>query len=274
MKTNCSLSIALVLACLSAIDLTVAAEPAASTTQEAKKDYDIWFWTIGPRMGEELKSKGERCSAEQMMDFYGASDVMYFDGLQPHTPEVAKRLARADKLVLSFRTEHGTILESLGPCPNLKGIILDDFSTHMVDGKTKPDQLAKAHRQLKARDPRLNLYAVVYTMHFDKDFKPFLPYIDVVSLWVWRSKDLADLDRHLERCRKIFPGKPIVLGLYMYEWAANRPMPMDLLQMEFRKARDYARQGLISGYQVLSSYRVEELKSPQALWVRDFTRAR
>ena len=268
MRTFYSLSAGLVLVCLSACRPAMGAESGTPATQKTEKqDDEVWLWAVGPGW----RIKGDKCSEEQLIDFYGARCVMYFDDTKhfPHTPGVANRLAGAEKLVLSLSyTDQGSVLESLGPCQNLKGVIIDDFSSDMAN--YKPEFLADAHRRLKASDPRLNLYTVIYTMHFDKDFKPFLPSIDVVSLWVWDSKDLADLDRHLERCRKIFPGKPIVLGLYLFDWSHNREMPMDLLQWEFRKARDYTRQGLITGYQVLGSYRPTELQTPQARWVRDF----
>jgi len=122
----------------------------------------------------------------------------------------------------------------------------------------------------EARGADLKLYAVVYTRDLNLDFKPYLPLIDVVSLWVWESKDLPGLDRHLERCREVFPGKPIVLGLYLFEYPKNQFMPLNLVQFEFRTARDYYRRGLIDGYQVLGSYFAKELKTPQAGWVRDF----
>jgi hypothetical protein len=213
------------------------------------------------------------CSASQLIEFYRVRHVMYFDS-RPHTPEVAKLFAKMDELVLSlgdvlaFRSRPG--LEALGPCPNLVGGIVDDLSSNIPGGKYTPDSVATIYRRLKACGSHLKLYAVIYTRNFDLDFAAYLPHMDVVSLWVWQSRDLPELDRHVERCRELFPGKPIVLGLYLYEYPARRAMPIDLVQFEFRRARDYVRQGLIQGYQVLGSYLVEELATPQALWVRDF----
>jgi len=269
-QTSQLIAAGLAISWLLACHFAGAGEPATTTPQKVEKQDEVWLWTMGPAMTEwwakQQKPLEAVCSAEQLIEFYGARHVMYFENA-PHTREVAKRFARADKLVLSAGS-----LESLGPCPNLAGIIIDDFSSNL--SKHTPDSLADIHRRLKARDARLNLYTVIYTMHFNLDFKPFLPFIDVVSLWVWQSKDLADLDRHLERCREIFPGKPIVLGLYVYEYPKSQFIPLELVQFEFRKARDYTRRGLIDGYQVLGSYFVKELQTPQARWVRDFIRAR
>jgi hypothetical protein len=261
--------------------LAVAGEPAtpvAQKAQKAEKQEEVWLWTMGPDLNEgwaksQKISTQDVCSAEQLIKFYGARQVMYFES-RPHTPEVAKRFAQAERLVLSSAVfgAKSESLESLGPCPNLAGMIIDDFSSNI--SRYTPASLADAHRRLKARGAHLKLYTVIYTMHFDLDFKPYLPFMDVVSLWVWESKDLGDLDRHLERCRKIFPGKPIVLGLYLYEYPHDRFVPLDLVQWEFRKARDYARRGLIDGYQVLGSYLAKELQTPQGRWVRDFIGAR
>jgi hypothetical protein len=268
-----SISTGLAISCLLVCHPAVAEEPAP---QKIEKRDEVWLWTMGPELNKGWAKTNNIpteavCSAEQLIEFYGARRVMYFeDGA--HKPEVAKRFARADKLILScgyvLGGKSGT-LESLGPCPNLAGIIIDDFSPPNVAHYT-PDSLAGIHSSLKKRGADLKLYAVIYTRDLDLDYKPYLPSIDVVSLWVWERKDLPDLDRHLEHCRKIFPGKPIVLGLYVYDYSKSEFMPLDLLQFEFRKARDCYRRGLIDGYQVLGSYFLKELQTPQARWVRDF----
>jgi hypothetical protein len=247
-------------------------EPAAD--KAAKRDV-VWLWTMGPKMVEGWANNQKVpvdavCSAEKLIEFYGNDHVMYFEN-GPHTADVARRFSKADKLILSCEDvsdEKSGTLESLGSCPNLEGVIIDDFSNNLA--KYPPESLAAMHRRLKARGENLQLYTVVYTRDLEQDFKPYLPSIDVVSLWIWESKDLPDLDRHLERCRKVFPGKPIVLGLYVYEYPKAEFVPMDLVQFEFRKARDYSRRGLIAGYQVLGSYFTKELETPQARWVRGF----
>lgn len=249
-------------------------EPSPNKTE--KRDV-VWLWTMGPKMVEGWANNQKVpvdavCDADKLIEFYGNDHVMYFEN-GPHTPDVARRFSKADKLILSCDSavdDKSEPLESLGPCPNLAGVIIDDFSNNL--DKYPPDSLARIHRRLKARGDDLQLYTVVYTRDLGLDFKPYLPSIDVVSLWIWESKDLPDLDRHIERCREAFPNKPIVLGLYVYEYPKADFVPLDLVQFEFRKARDYSRRGLIAGYQVLGSYFTKELETPQARWVRDFLR--
>jgi len=124
--------------------------------------------------------------------------------------------------------------------PNIVGAIVDDFSSGIKTGRMSVDTMAGTYAALKEANPALKLLAVIYTMHFDLDLTPYLPYFDVVNLWIWRSSDVPHLEEYMETARKLFPDKPIQLGLYLYDYGeTHETLPMDLVKFEFERAIGY-----------------------------------
>lgn len=149
---------------------------------------------------------------------------------------------------------------------NIAGGIIDDLSTTLE--RFPPDKLAAIYRALKSRNPLLQLYAVAYTFELEKDFSGHLPYIDAVNLWVWRKHELADLDQGIERCAAVFPGKPVILGIFMHDYGSSETaIPLSLLEYNFTKARQYLSEGKIEGVVVLGDREIA--KHPvQAQWIK------
>jgi hypothetical protein len=111
---------------------------------------------------------------------------------------------------------------------------------------------------------------IIYTMHFGLDLKAYLPFIDVINLWIWRSIDLVHLDDYIDQCRQLFPNKPINLGLYLHDYGYTLDtLPLERVQFQFNKAREYLKTGKIEGMSILGSYLKTELKTEQAKWIAE-----
>jgi hypothetical protein len=91
-------------------------------------------------------------------------------------------------------------------------------------------------------------------------------------LWVWNSKDLPRLDDDLERCRRLFPGKPIKIGCYLRDYPNKAPVPMEMLKLQWGKVLRYLQEGKIVGYSILAAVLIDGHQE-QANWVRDFITA-
>ncbi len=90
-----------------------------------------------------------------------------------------------------------------------------------------------------------------------------------MNLWVWDARNLVNLDKDLDRCRAIFPGKPVNLGCYLRDYVGRRGVPMDLLKFQWERVVKYLDAGLISGYSILGTTLIDE-HLEQARWIRDF----
>lgn len=117
-------------------------------------------------------------------------------------------------------------------------------------------------------------YATVYVRELDpENWKGFGEHLDVIFLWVWESKNLEPtLDAGLDRCREIFPGKPIVLGCYLRDYTIESPVPKDRLQWQWERIPHYLEEGKIAGYCILGAYLIDWHRE-NAQWVRDFIAA-
>ncbi len=154
--------------------------------------------------------------------------------------------------------------------PNITGAIHDDMKGLVEREGITPDRYADIHAALKRDNPELKLWSVVYTHELDPAvWADFLPFIDVVNLWVWNAKDLHKLDDDLERCREIFAPRPIVIGCYIRDYPSQAAVPMDRLQYQWERVAAHLTDGKIAGYAILGSVLID-VHQEHARWMRDF----
>jgi hypothetical protein len=154
--------------------------------------------------------------------------------------------------------------------PNVFGAMLDDLLGAIKSQGYTPDTCAEICAALKSHNPELQTCSTVYTHELQADnWDQFDELIDVVFLWVWKSEDLFGLDDGVDQCRRLFPDKPIVLGCYIREYAAEAPVPMDRLRYQWERIPGYLDAGKITGYCILGGYLIDR-HVEQAEWIRDF----
>jgi len=173
----------------------------------------------------------------------------------------------------SVRREAETVSRLSLTFPNITGAIHDDMKGLVRRENVTPDQYADIYFALKNHNPNLRLWAVVYTHELNPgDWTGFEPFMDIVNLWVWNAKDLPKLDEDLERCRAMFPDKPIIIGCYLRDYPSVAPVPMDLLKLQWGKVLRYLHEGKIVGYSILGAVLIDGHQE-QANWIRDFIAA-
>jgi len=154
--------------------------------------------------------------------------------------------------------------------PNVTGAIHDDMKGLVEREGITADAYADVHAALKADTPDLKLWSVVYTHELDSDvWSGFLPFIDVVNLWVWNAKDLHTLDDGIERCRSVFGPRPIYVGCYLRDYPTAAPVPMDRVRHQWERIAAHLAAGTIAGYAILGAVLIDG-QQEQARWIRDF----
>lgn len=247
-----------------------------------------WLWTLSPGFIRRL-AKRRMVFADiyvpwrRLTEFYPARNVMYFLTDPTEAADVADA-ARFRRVVCSLQTPmigqsvddalrntQALAAQSLRQ-PNMTGVIIDDFSSKCV--KTgSAEGLSRVHAALHAQNPRLPLHVVIYAHNLDLDLSTFAPFFDRISFWVWDAADLPKLDAHLARCERAFPGKPVNLGIYLFDFGGTCEMvPLPTVQSGLAQAKRWWRQGRIEGVQLLGSYVGLELHTPEARWVASFLR--
>jgi len=158
---------------------------------------------------------------------------------------------------------------------NIGGAFFDDTlsSVKPKRGAVSPEDYASINAELKKGNAPLKLWARVHSEQlYAEDWAGFKPHMDVINLWVQNSKDLTNLDRYVDRCRQVFPGKPLVLGCYLWNYPTKSPMPLDLLRLQWERVLNYVNAGKIDGYTIFGTYLIDAAQE-QARWVRNFIAA-
>ena len=103
--------------------------------------------------------------------------------------------------------------------------------------------------------PRLDAWVVLYTHEFDQEAKllPHLELCDVVTLWTWTAAELAHLEQNFERFEQIVGSKRKVLGLYMWDYGAKQPMPLEAMKHQCELGLRWFQEGRIEGMIFLAS---------------------
>lgn len=139
--------------------------------------------------------------------------------------------------------------------PNQTGIMLDDLSSVALRKGFDPEKLKELRRGLGEYADRIKLWSVIYTKDFDKpEVDKLLEYSDVINLWEWYPNRTMNLEENVATIEQKQPGKPIVLGLYMYDYSPTSPRPIrpDLMREQCETALRLAHEGRIQGIVFLS----------------------
>jgi hypothetical protein len=157
--------------------------------------------------------------------------------------------------------------------PNITGAFDDDLIQIVKRDNITPGQYASVNQDIKSVNPKMKHWIVVYSHELRKeDLLPYVNTFDIVTLWVWASKDLVNLDKYVEQCRQIFPDKPIYIGCYLRDYTLLEGISMTLLKHQWELVAKYVYENLIQGYHVLAGSLID-LHPEQAMWIRDFIKA-
>ncbi|MBR7104236.1 MAG: hypothetical protein IKC65_04775 [Lentisphaeria bacterium] len=209
-------------------------------------------------------------------EFFGVDNVMYVYG--PHNDEMFALHKDCRKLLCHLgrncRTEGAQSTsdaeeaENLSKYslryPNIIGGVVDDMTGNYGKNYSLREYRA-IHEALHKHNPDLNLYGVVYSWELDmkRELTAVSECIDHVILWFWWKTDLMELDLALEKCRALFPGKPIMLGIFMFDYgAACLPNSAATMNYHLEKARRHLAAGKIQDIVILGDREIE--KCPEA----------
>ena len=162
------------------------------------------------------------------MEYFGAENAVYVYG---PLDEEALKLHKCCKRLICQATStarSGGQQESDVQCAerlsqlslkytNIIGGIADDLVSYLGKNYSVKD-IQKVHTAIKKHNQALDLYGVVYARELDNVNIPRVAdCIDAVNLWIDRKSELAEFDMIIEKCRVRFPGKKIMLGVFMQD---------------------------------------------------------
>ncbi len=247
----------------------------------------MWAWG-NPEMTEEgvhEVTTFAQASPSERADILGVPNVilagMGLPGDDTEAEDLTKQVAHCPHLIWEISTDSGTTgppfiyrktiarIRNLGMrYPQIEGILLDDMTSVGIDHGFKPEHIREVRRLLGPQNEQIKVWGVVYTMNLNREgIEDYIRELDTINLWTWHAKDIPEIENNLEFLESRFPEKPIVLGLYLYDYGDNRRMTLDLLERQCETALALARDGRIQGIVFLTIKNDAETVAWTAEWI-------
>jgi len=228
------------------------------------------FWNWGHLEGSHNECTGLECSMtpEQFAEEYGIRNsfiVSYGGNIKPPFDGLAKRLSGIREIKWSVlgdassplpEAELGNtedILNVLNDGTNITGGVVDDFFSPERMERFTPEVLKKIKAALNARG--LDFWCVLYEFQLDLDLEKYMDCFDGITFWVWKSENIPQFDGYLKKVLDLAKGKPVMTGIYVWDWAnkISRPLPAALFEEQLGKCIDNVISGATDGIVVCSS---------------------
>ena len=208
----------------------------------------LWNW--GHLEGSHNKITGFDCrmTPEEFAKEYGverAFIVSYGGNIQPPLGEIAKRFSSLSEVIFSVLGDGSTplpdtelgntedIIDALCDADNITGGVVDDFFSPERMKRFPPEILKKIKTALNRQG--LKFWCVLYSFQLDLGLEEYIDCFDGVTFWIWDTKDLENLDGHLEKLYKLAKGKLVMLGVYLWDYLHSRPMDPLLFERQLSK---------------------------------------
>lgn len=258
----------------SAVDAILHEILAGAPRQDASKfvklgKENLWVWGgqtpyWGGSMADDTLVRGA--------DFYGVDNIVYVYG--PTNDKMLGLHSKYKKMLCQVNSQCRTPGAQEGSSdeenaerlsrlslqhPNIVGAMCDDVTTYFRK-IVLPDVFESRYKALKKHNAALKMYGVVYVHELEtKDFSLIQPYMDVVNLWFWHKDEILEYDEKIELCRKKFPGKPILQGIFLHEYGlSDAGNPPEILLYQLEKAREYLTKGVLEGVVILGDREIKK----------------
>lgn len=208
----------------------------------------LWNW--GHLEGSHNLCTGLQCTMtpEEFAEAYGIKNaflVSYGGNIQPPFHDMAKRLSGLNQIKWSVLGDASTplpddelgntkdILEVLEVAPNISGGIVDDFFHEPRMSIYTPDVLLKIRQTMNAKNR--DFWCVLYEHQLDLDLQKYLGSFDGVTFWLWNSDSIKELDSYLEKIFKLVGDKPLMLGVYLWDYGGQKDMDPALFEIQIKR---------------------------------------
>jgi len=152
--------------------------------------------------------------------------------------------------------------------PNITGAMMDDFFRPSPKPAVyTPEELAGFRRQLHNAERPLDLWVVLYAHQLALPIREHLRQCDVVAFWTWTEAELVHLEENMDRAEKLKGSARVVLGCYLYDYGADKPMPVSSMQRQCELGLRWLKEGRIAGMIFLASC-ICDLELPAVEWTR------
>lgn len=227
----------------------------------------LWNWGHLEGSHNSIIKCDCKMTPEEFAEVYGVKKafiVSYGGNIQPPFNDLAKRFSCLDEVKWSVLGDASTpipdaelgntedILSLLNETENVTGGVVDDFFSPARMERFTPEVLRKIKSALNARG--LDFWCVLYAHQLDLDLEPYLDCFDGVTFWIWESTRLPDAAKYVDRILSIIKGKPLMLGVYLFDYGTGAvPMDARLFEDQLSLYFEYLRNKVADGVVVCSN---------------------
>ncbi len=109
--------------------------------------------------------------------------------------------------------------------PNLSHFVMDDFWSGASKGATV-EKLYKVKEGLSERGMKLCVVLYSDQNGLKSEYSEVLDLCDEVTFWFWHGKNTSGIEEQVESLHRLIgDDKPVLLGQYMWDFGASKPMP-------------------------------------------------
>lgn len=156
---------------------------------------------------------------------------------------------------------------------NVTGVMMDDFFHRQGDedtvGTLSLNELRQVRELVSAEPGKLDLWAVLYDFQLHLPVSRYLELCDTVTFWTWKAEDLPKLEENFALAEGLAPSCAKLLGCYMWDYGAKRPMPETLMRAQCEQGLQWLEEGRIEGMIFLASC-ICDLDLEAVEWTREW----
>ena len=200
----------------------------------------LWNW--GHLEGSHNKVTGFDCSMtpEEFAEEYGIRNafmVSYGGNICPPFDKLAERFSCLDNIKWSVIGDASSplpedrlgntldVINAAQIASNISGGVVDDFFSKKRMERFTPEVLKEIKVALNAKG--LDFWCVLYDSNLDMDLEKYMDCFDGISFWIWESKNIVNMEEYLEKVFKLAKNKPLMFGMYLWDYSANARHEMD-----------------------------------------------
>ncbi len=170
------------------------------------------------------------------------------------------------------RGDLDAVIELARRYPNITGGVLDDFLTEKRRNVFTPEKLESFKAEIvRSLGRKLDLWVVVYDFELELPIREHLQACDVITYWSWYPDRIGDFEQNFARLRAMVPDKRLLLGIYLWDYAADKERKVEEFAAEMRRNEKMLDEGLIDGI-ILCSNCNFDIGLETYDWLEDFLR--
>lgn len=203
----------------------------------------LWNW--GHLEGSHNACVKTECNMtpEQFAEEYDIRNsfiVSYGGNIQPPYENLAKRLSPLREIKWSVLGDASTplpdaelgntedVVEVSKLVYNISGAVVDDFFSPVRVKRFTPEILKKMQNRLNENN--LDFWCVLYSNELGLELDQYMECFDGITFWIWACNDTVNMKEYFEKVKKLAKGKPIMLGMYLWDYSNNTPMNKELFE--------------------------------------------